>query len=203
MGSKKGLPTKRKMVSRLNKSGKLSTYSQRYHLNPFKRTGSTNRGGKSAALANSTATKVVSNLQKKPAINRKASIDAVIKTSSKSSPNGIESTKLLSSKIKSDADVKKFTESYLNTSLQNIGPVNNLNAGRMTNEHSLIVNNIPENETSYNEVVSSLINNRESMDDRAFSTIVSSFSNHDLLESVLKKSSKKVESYDREDLLHD
>jgi len=203
MPSRKGLPTKRKMVSRLSKTGKLSTYSQRYHLNPFKRTSSKDRGSKAAALASNKVSTIVNNFKKKPGINRKASIDAVIKTSNNNAPNGVESTRLLSSKIKSDKDVKKLSTDFLSSSLSQIGPINNTQSGLMANEHSLLINNIPETEISYNTVISTLLNNRLRMDDRAFSHIIGSFSNHKLLESVLQNTSLKSEAYDKEDLLHD
>jgi hypothetical protein len=201
-GSRKGLPGKKKVVSRVSKSGKFSTYTQLYHMNPFKKT-SSGKGRKQQDKGGSSFADDISlKMKELPAINKRASIEGTLQGVNPSQPMGSYKTDIVISKLKSPADVKMLSNAYLSESLPKLNSVDSPQSKLMVNEHSQIFNNIPANRESYTTVINDLINNKSTMDKKAFSSIIYSMSDHKLVEDILKNPNKK-EAYDSNDLLHD
>jgi hypothetical protein len=200
--SRKGLPTKKLIVSRLTSKGKLSTYSQGYHLNPFQKTTSSDRSSRFGSTTSSArADSIVSNLKSNVAKLKKQSLSNIV-SSHNGQSLGKHTTNAILSKIRSEKDVKLLANEHFAKSFSNISSVNNNTRAHMVNENSKILNNIPPTEASYTELLNQFISNKNKIDDVSFSNMLTSFSDHKLLESVMGGSNKS-ESYDKDELLHD
>jgi hypothetical protein len=201
-GSRKGLPGKKKVVSRLSKSGKFSTYSQLYHMNPFKKT-SSNKGRKQQEKSKSSvADSIVSKMKDLPAINKRSSIEGTIKNINVNEPMGSYQTNLLVSKLKSPADVNMLSEAYLSQTLPKMNTIDTNSSKKMVNEHTKIFNNIPNNRESYKSIINELLKNKSTMSEHAFSSLLFSMEDHQLVENILKNPNKK-EAYEIDNLLED
>jgi hypothetical protein len=200
-GDRKGLPVEKKMVSRLSKSGKLSTYSQNYHLNPFKKSTDT-KNKKIDQSTGNRADKIAEILKTKPATDKRATVEGMLTSVNPEKTIGYKKTAKISSKLKSLKDVKMLSDGLLKKSLSSLKSIKTVNDINKVNEHNKIFNNIPETPEAYSVVLKDLIDNKGKMANNAFSSIIHSMKNHNLVESTLS-GSMKSESYDKDDLLHD
>lgn len=200
-GDRKGLPTEKKMVSRVAKSGKLSIYTQGYHLNPFKK--STDKKNKKIDQdSGNRAERIAQTLKTKPATDKRATVEGMLNSVNPQSPLGYKKITKISSKLKSLKDVNMLSDGLLKKSLGTLKSTNTVSDINKVNEHSKLFNNIPETTEAYSVVLNDLVSNKSKMANNAFSSIINSMKNHSLIESTLS-SKMKSESYDKDDLLHD
>ncbi len=201
--SRKGLPTKKLVVSRLTSKGKLSTYTQGYHLNPFQKTTSHGGGRLGSTHTSERADAIVSNLKKNVANLKKQSLSTILSSHTGQSL-GKQTTNAILSKVRSDKDVKILANEHFAKSLSTISSVDTKTRDQIVNENSKILNNIKPTESAYTDLLDQFIKNKNKIDDVSFSNMLTSFADHNLLESVISGGrSNKNESYDNDELLHD
>lgn len=201
-GDRKGLPTKKKVVSRVTKSGKMSIYSQSYHLNPFKKSGNKNKSPKQEGDAGNKADLIVEKMRTRPAIDKRATVEGMLTSVDPKRSIGYLKTDKICSKLKSIQDVEILSKNLLQNSLSGLKYTDSVHDINKVNEHTKIFNNIPETPEAYSVVLKDLINNRSKMANHVFSSLIYSLKNHPLIEKVLS-GKMKSESYDKDDLLHD
>jgi hypothetical protein len=203
---RRGLPTKLKSVTRVNKAtGKISLYRQKYHISPFQKT-----PAKKGALGNdvpNVAEAFNKAVSERPRREKSMKLVDYVNnlTPSANGEIGTVATNNIIRKLKNLNDTKTLKEAYFDKVFSE-GFFNSQHAGKyngLLRDTSKIVNNIPNRVTDYGEIISSIVNNRHNINDNALSSIVSSFKDHKMLHDAIRLRSHKSESYDKEELLHD
>lgn len=198
-----GLPVKKKSVTRLTKSGKMSTYVQAYHVNPFEKSKNVNEKG---VKTNTVADQFSISLIKRQKSENKMSIkDFAANLTPTNGAIGSYAAGKLVSKVKSRKDIISLRESYFDPVFSE-GFFNGDNIGKHTGllrDTSKIVNNIPQNPHAYDQIVQSIIRNKSNIHKTAMTNISASFQNHQMLNDTLRANIPKSESYEREEFLHD
>ncbi len=202
---RRGLPTKRKAVTRVTKSGKLSLYQQNYHVNPFNKSKKTS-GKEKAAKTNTTADKFAVSMSQRPKSDKRKSIkDFSANLTPVDGQIGSHSAGKLVSKVKTKNDVNQLRESFFDPILSE-GFFNSANISKykgLLRDTTKVINNMPQNPHSYNQVVQSILQNKDKISHAAMVNISSSFQNHQMFSDTLRKNVPKAEAYDREEFLHE
>ena len=150
---RKGLPTKRKAVARVSKSGKMSLYQQNYHVNPFTKT-KKGASKEKAAKTNTTADKfAVSMGQRVKSDNRKSVKDFADGMTPSNGQVGSHAANKLVSKVKTKKDVNQLRESFFDPVFSE-GFFNSANLGKhkgLLRDTTKVINNMPQNPHSYNQ----------------------------------------------------
>jgi hypothetical protein len=201
-----GLPTKLKNVTRLNKStGKMSLYRQTYHVSPFQKT-EPKKGGPAAPPASNVASdfnKAVSTRPRKE--NSMKLVDYVNKLTPSNGEIGTVATNNIIKKLRNLNDTKVLKEAYFDKVFSQgfFNSEHSKNYKGLLRDTARIVNNLPKRTTDYSEIVSSIVNHRQNINDGAMASIVSSFQDHKMLHDAIRLKTNKSESYDKEEFLHD
>lgn len=201
-GDRKGLPIKRKAVTRVSKSGKFSSYTQAYHLNPFKKTSSKDSPKQDAAALNK-ADRLVDKMKTRPAIDKRATIEGMVSTIDPMESMGLLKADKICSKLKTLQDVQSLRTNYLDSSLKSMNGTPTTENSRKINEHIKLFNNIPATPESYTVALGALIANKSNIHPGTFAALAHSFSNHDVVERAITKNFSKKESYDSDEFYHD
>jgi len=198
-GDRKGLPIKKKAVTRITKSGKFSSYTQSYHLNPFKKQSNKNKAG---AVPLTKADRIAEKMKSKPAIDKRASMEATLSNVNPTNTIGSLKVDKICSKLKTIQDVQTLTSNLLDNSFKTLNAITTKKDITKINEHSRLLNNIPNTTEAYSTVVGSLMRSKNRMAPEAFSSLIFSFNDHALLEKTFTNRAKS-EAYMIDELRHD
>jgi hypothetical protein len=154
---RRGLPTKVKSVTRLNKkTGKMSVYKQKYHVNPFEKTKTAKKGG------NNVADKFSVSMSKRPRLEKRMKVGRFIENLTPADGQlGTHAIGKLVDKVKSNNDVSQVREKYFDQVFKEgfFKPEHFKEHKGLLSDTSKLINNLPQTEHMYAEVVSSIINN--------------------------------------------
>jgi hypothetical protein len=199
--SKKGLPTVRKNVMRVNKkSGKVSFFQQRYYSNPYN-----NKKGKNKAKTNidnnpaEQFKNIIDNRKNKKISEYLDDIHVI------NGQVGVHTIKKLTPKIKTKKDESAMMDGFFNPILSE-GFFSNDNISdykSLLDDTMLAINSVPQTDSMCSSILNSLMNNKANISDYAMTGMLSSFQNHGQIEKILRLNILKKESYNPQDFLNE
>ena len=203
----KGLPTVKKFVARLTKTGKLQSYYQRYHVNPFKRdrVPSDARKGKSIItdneLANNYGKALKFGVKSDKGLMFKDQVSTLrVANGTIGGPYTI--TKILD-KIKSVDDAKTFVSEVFKPIADKV--LNDSEIGNnitLNKEMGMFFNNVESKPDVYNVYINGIKDSAHNMSDTAIGTTLASFSDYNVVNQVVADNVKS-ETYSFDNMRHD